>query len=211
MATPHLHAAPQREREVQDSKAPASATTRDCLTGTSWAQMEIIWRRLHADFTHNYVMLTHTHSHIASSGVPFPLTRAVPRSENGGSPEGTLTGILGTQPEPKAGPANNSRPLTQSGPASRTAAAPQLQNLEHQRAESLLKAQEGVAEVSEKRSRVPWSGLFPPLPGAWPPVAGRGGGKGGCPCCGPHSLTHTSQRGLRVITPKAQRPRIGRL
>lgn len=47
----------------QSQLKTASCTSRR----PSSAQMEIIWLRLHTDFTNNYVMLIHTHSHITSS------------------------------------------------------------------------------------------------------------------------------------------------
>lgn len=63
--------------------------------GLSWAQMDVICLRLHTDFTNNYVMHIHTHSHITTSQILFLLTPAVPKIENGSRIEGTPGGWSG--------------------------------------------------------------------------------------------------------------------
>jgi hypothetical protein len=100
MAPLHLQGTP-RERSL----APATLRT-VCHPhwGLNSAQMEVIWLRVHTDFTNNYVMLVHTHSHITSFRVPFPLMQPVPRSENGSRPEGTWQGIWRHNQGPRIGP-----------------------------------------------------------------------------------------------------------
>lgn len=88
---------------------PRLRTTSHTSQGPSSVQMEVIWLWFPTDFTNDYVMLVHTHSHNTSSPVPFPLTQAVPRSENGSRPEGTWAAELGTQEEPKTWAIHNSR------------------------------------------------------------------------------------------------------
>lgn len=82
---------PSRERLWASSWSQAHNTRDLSYTsqGPSSMQMEVICLRLCTDFTNNYVILGHTHSHITSSGVPFPLTQAVPRIRNQAGDLGT--------------------------------------------------------------------------------------------------------------------------
>lgn len=158
--------------------------------------MEVICLRLHTDFTNNYVMLIHTHSHITSSRVPFPLTEAVPRSENGSRPEGTRAGNLGTKLEPKAQTTSKFRLPT--SPASRAAATAQVHNLERQGASSSLKAQEGVCRD--------FQGSRPPL--EWPvslPSSGpHGHWREPVPAAAPEPSPH-SQLEASVASPRGSK------
>lgn len=120
--------------------------------GPGSAQMEVIRLRLHTDFTNNYVMPVHTHSHSMSSGATFPLPQAVPRCENGSSPEGTLVDELGTQPEPEAWTACNSRLRPGRGPAS-CPALPLSCRIGNIKEPILpLRHREGSADVSQEAS-----------------------------------------------------------
>ena len=51
---------------------PLLRTASHTSQGPGSAQMEVIRLRLHTDFTNNYVMLVHTHSHSTSSGSHLP-------------------------------------------------------------------------------------------------------------------------------------------